>query len=138
MIEFRPATLADLAAVDPPATRRTFARLAGQIARFPAWALFEDSEPVAVLGLQPLGDEAECWLAVGARKPRLATLRALLMKLALVLPDKALLARVREDNAAGQRMMRLTGFEKTGQTFRDGTVRTWRRPPQTSQGGGGA
>ena len=129
-MEFRPASLADYAAMFPHAGRRMWKAARVQILAGPAWTLWRGGERQLICGLFPLHSGIlEAWLMLpDGRRPALATLRFLLDRAATVMPERTIITRIRDDNAAGQRLAILSGFWPVEEHLNGTIIRTWSRP----------
>ncbi|MCI5075653.1 hypothetical protein [Oricola sp.] len=134
MIEFRPAELEDLVAVRRATPRRHFQKLTMQIRDYPAWAIRSGEERLGLCGLAPIGSGViEAWFLASTRlrhsPHRVAAMRALMLRLATVLPNDLLICRILEGHRAGERIARLSGFLPIDEWLPGTRVRTWVRPP---------
>lgn len=129
-MEFRAASLVDYVALFPNRSQRYWRYAAVEILAGPAWTLWRDGARVAMCGLWPFCPGVlEAWLMLpsGERKPALATIRYLLMRTAIVFPEKIIIARIDDDNLAGQRMAELAGFVPLEEWLPGTRMRTWLR-----------
>lgn len=129
-MEFRAAALADYAALFPNRGQRFWRLAAVQILSGPAWTLWRAGRPALLCGLWPYCPGVlEAWLMMpgGAGKPTIAALRYLLMRGATVFPDKIIIARIDDGNAAGRKMAELAGFIPLDELLAGTRKRTWLR-----------
>jgi hypothetical protein len=128
-MHFAPASLTDYTAMFPAAGQRQWKAARVQILGGLAWVLWRGEERLALCGLYPFHSGIfEAWLMMTGR-PSLSALRFLLDRTAMVMPDRTIICRIRDDNRAGQRMALLSGFVPVDD-FLDAakTIRTWSRP----------
>ena len=128
-MHFAPAEFVDYARLFPAAPRLQWKAAAVQIAAAPAWTLWRNGSPALLCGLWPLEPGwLEAWLLVPpAARPSPAALRFLLDRARTVFPEAAIVARIEDGHAAGERMALLAGFLPTP-AFLEGTrKRTWLR-----------
>lgn len=130
MMEFRAASIVDYAAMFPHAGMRMWKAARVQILSGPAWTLWRDRERQAICGLYPLHSEMlEAWLMLREdRRPTLSTLRFLLDRTMMIMPERTIVTRIDDSNRAGQRLAVLCGFWPTGEFLGQTSIRTWSRP----------
>ena len=129
-MEFRPATLADLAALRPLIPSKYWRALMSQVAGALAWTLWKGDARAALCGVDVLPTGIlECWLVLPAR-PRATTavIRQVLMTVATYFPDRVLIVRISDSNPAGRRMAILAGFLPLDEVIENTDFRTWARP----------
>lgn len=129
-MHFAPASLVDYAAMFPTASKRMWKVARVQILGGPAWTLWQKDKRQAICGLFPFHSGIlEAWLMLpDSDKPGLAALRFLLDQTAEVMPERTIIARVDDDNVAGQRLALLAGFVPVDEFLPGTRIRTWSRP----------
>lgn len=129
-MEFRAASLVDYAAMFPHHGFRMWKVARVQILAGPAWTLWRAGERQAIGGLFPWhSGMLEAWLMLREdRRPGLATLRFLLDRTMMVMPERTIIARIDDANIAGRRLAVLSGFWPTDEFLGATTIRTWSRP----------
>lgn len=128
-MEFRPATLSDFARLCPAVPRRIWKGAAVQITAAPSWTLWHDGAPLLIGSLVPFhsGIFEACLMVPPGAKLSLAALRYTMMRVATVMPDSTIIARIDDDNSAGQRLARLIGFVPIDEHLAGTAIRTWVR-----------
>lgn len=126
-MEFRAASHADYAALYPHRPRRAWRFAALQISAGSAWTLWQGGRPVAICGLFPLHSGIfEAWLMLARQIPA-GAIRTILKRTAAIMPDTIIIARVDEENTAGQRLALMAGFVPVDEFLAGTQKRTWVR-----------
>lgn len=137
---WRPATLADAATLLPRLPLRLWNAVTQQVTGYPALTLARhDGVPLLMVCLVPVDGAIEaCVIFPWRQRPPATALRRLLRSAAGIVPDRPMIARISDRNAASHRMARAVGFRPTDELLRDTDVRTWRREALAGQGLAGA